>query len=128
MIVEFPAFACTAGAPAALCRRMTAARAAFVRACGQPPATLAGTATITGVVLLAAAERAAAGRVTPDLVPYLAEVRYIPALFSADVLPNDLPSLAAWVLDWAVRLPPTVTTRTCELCRIPWVAEATDES
>jgi hypothetical protein len=49
MIVEFPHPACTVGAPAALRQRMSAARTAFLRACGQPPATLTGTATITGV-------------------------------------------------------------------------------
>jgi hypothetical protein len=49
MIVEFPAFNCTAGAPPTLRRRMSAARSAFLRACGQPPAALAGTATIIGV-------------------------------------------------------------------------------
>jgi hypothetical protein len=49
MIVEFPDPACTVGAPTALRQRMSAARTAFLRACGQPPATLTGTASITGV-------------------------------------------------------------------------------
>jgi hypothetical protein len=49
MIVEFPDPACTIGAPPALPQRMTAARAALLRACGKPPATLAGTATVTVV-------------------------------------------------------------------------------
>jgi hypothetical protein len=53
MIVEFPAFSCTRAARPALRRRMQAARAAFIRACGTPSASdftqLRGTATITGV-------------------------------------------------------------------------------
>jgi hypothetical protein len=48
MVVEFPAPACTRGAPAKLRRQMSQARAAFIRACGGP-GRLTGTATITGV-------------------------------------------------------------------------------
>jgi hypothetical protein len=53
MIVEFPAFYCTLTTKRVLRLRMQAARLAFIRACGLPPASdfkrLRGTATITGV-------------------------------------------------------------------------------
>jgi hypothetical protein len=53
MIVEFPQLTCTSKAATVLKKRMVAARASLIRACGQPSTSrftsLAGTATITGV-------------------------------------------------------------------------------
>jgi hypothetical protein len=53
MIVEFPAYGCTRGAPAPTRAAMRSARAALVRACGTPARSsfthLRGAATITGV-------------------------------------------------------------------------------
>jgi hypothetical protein len=53
MIVEFPAYGCTRGAPAPTRAAMRSARAALVRACGTPTRSsftqLRGAATITGV-------------------------------------------------------------------------------
>ncbi len=53
MIVEFPIYGCTQGAPASARTAMRSARAALFRACGKPSASkfthLQGAATITGV-------------------------------------------------------------------------------
>lgn len=53
MIVEFPLLSCVHGGSAVVRRRVNAARAALIRACGQPSSgsftSLQGTATVTGV-------------------------------------------------------------------------------
>jgi hypothetical protein len=53
MIAELPADGCTKGAPPALRRQMSAARAAFAKACGTPSKSrftaLGGTGVLTGV-------------------------------------------------------------------------------
>ena len=53
MIVELPADGCTKGAAPAVRAKMSAARAAFIKACPDPSSNrflkLRGTATITGV-------------------------------------------------------------------------------
>jgi hypothetical protein len=53
MIAEFPASACTKGAPSAVRRKMSAARRTLIAACGTPSASsfhkVHGSATLSGV-------------------------------------------------------------------------------
>lgn len=78
-------------------------------------------------LFLDASRLAAEGRLSAKLAPFLERVLRRPGEEPDDVPDGDLPALAAWALDEVLRIS-RVEVRNCPLCKVPWVASATQPS
>jgi hypothetical protein len=71
-------------------------------------------------LFLAAAERATQGHLSARVAAHLERVHYRPEPEPDEVPDGDVPALAAWALNEALRLRP-LKLFTCPLCQSPWL-------
>jgi Family of unknown function (DUF6076) len=77
-------------------------------------------------LFLDAAHKASQGVLAEELIPYLLKIRRRP-LPLGDELPDDLPTLAAWLLDLLPRLK-SFDVKPCALCHLPRLALVGEQS
>jgi Family of unknown function (DUF6076) len=70
---------------------------------------------------LAACHQAEQGHFSSSLAPFLERVLRQPPDVGDQIPEADLPTLATWALDHALRLRP-LQVRDCPLCKVPWLA------
>jgi hypothetical protein len=78
-------------------------------------------------LFLEAARRAAQGHFSARLAPHYERIRRQPAENSDAIPDGDLPTLAAWALDQALRLQPLAIV-VCPRCHIPWLTASGEDS
>lgn len=77
--------------------------------------------------LLEACRQAEHGHFSAILAPFLERVLRRPGDEPDEIPEGDLPTLAAWALDQALR-EHTLEVRECALCKVPWLASAEQTS